>query len=137
MEEQVRDHLQCNVFNLSLGVAQMCQGKTPTRDFARECEHCACDAEMGVEASKVHLVAALNEDTLGNLDACVTLQGREEMACLETMPDRLHRIMYVQMLSYLKQSNLTDLAKGTLPTRRSNILGPATRWGTASSMWAS
>ena len=66
---------------------------------------------MGAEASKVHLVVALKEDTLWNLDAYVTLQGGEEMARLETMPDRLHRITYAQMLSYLKQSNLTDLAK--------------------------
>ena len=89
----------------------MRQGKTPTRDFAREFERRARDAEMGAEASKVHLVAALNEDTLRNLDAYVTLQGGEEMARLETMPDRLRRITYAQMLSYLKQSNLTDLAK--------------------------
>ena len=89
----------------------MRQGKTPTRDFAHEFERQAQDAEMGVEASKVHLVAALNEDTLRNLDAYVTLQGGEEMARLKTMPDRLHRITYAQMLSYLKQSNLTDLAK--------------------------
>ena len=111
MVEQVRDHLQCNVFNLSLGVAQMRQGKTPTRDFAREFERRARDAEMDDEASKVHLVAALHEDTLQNLDAYVTLLGGEEMARLETMPDRLRRITYAQMLSYLKQSNLTDLAK--------------------------
>ena len=89
----------------------MRQGKTPTRDFAREVERHARDAEMGAEASKVHLVAALNEDTLRNLDAYVTLQGGEEMAQLETMPDRLRHITYAQMLSYLKQSNLTDLAK--------------------------
>ena len=89
----------------------MRQGKTPTRDFAREFERQARDAEMGAEASKVHLVAALNEDTLQNLDAYVTLQGGEEMARLETMPDRLRCITYTQMLSYLKQSNLTDLAK--------------------------
>ena len=66
---------------------------------------------MGAEASKVHLIAALKEDTLWNLDAYITLQGREEMACLETMPGRLRHIMYAQMLSYLKQSNLMDLAK--------------------------
>ena len=72
----------------------MRQGKTPTRDFTREFERRARDAEMGAEASKVHLVAALNEDTLRNLDAYVTLQGGEEMARLETMPDRLHRITY-------------------------------------------
>ena len=62
--EQVRDHLQCNVFNLSLGVAQMRQGKTPTRDLARKFERRTHNVEMGAEASKVHLIAALNEDTL-------------------------------------------------------------------------
>ena len=103
--------MQCNIFNLSLGVAQMRQGKTRTRDFTREFERRACDAEMGAEVSKVHLVAALNEDTLWNLGAYVTLQGGEEMARLETMPNRLRRITCTQMLSYLKQSNLMDLAK--------------------------
>ena len=53
--EQVRDHLQFNVFNLFLGVAQMRQGKMPTRDFAREFERHICDAEMGAEAAKVQL----------------------------------------------------------------------------------
>ena len=89
----------------------MRQGRTPTRDFAREFERRARDAEMDDEASKVHLVAALHEDTLRNLDAYVTLLGGEEMARLEMMPDRPRRITYAQMLSYLKQSNLTDLAK--------------------------
>ena len=89
----------------------MQQGKTPTRNFARKFEHRARDAEMGAEAPKVHLIAALNEDTLRNLDAYVTLQGGEEMARLENMPDRLCHITYTQILSYLKQSNLTDLAK--------------------------
>ena len=87
--EQVRDHLQCNVFNLSLGVAQMRQGKMPTRDFTHKFEHHTRNAEMGAEASKVHIVAALNEDTIGILDANLTLQGGEEMAHLEIMPDRL------------------------------------------------
>lgn len=105
------DHLQCNVFNLSLGVAQICQGKTPTRNFEREFERCARYAEMWLEASKVHLVAALNEDTLRNLDAYVMLQGGEEIAHLETIPNRLRCITYVYMLSYLNQSNLTDLEK--------------------------
>ena len=89
----------------------MRQGKTPTRDFVREFERRARDAEMSAETSKVHLVAALNEETLQNLDAYVTLQGGEAMARLETMPDRLRRIGYAQMLSYLKQGNLTELAK--------------------------
>ena len=57
---------------------------------------------MSAEASKVHLVAALNEETLQNLDAYITLQGGEAMARLETMPDHLRHIGYTQMLGYLK-----------------------------------
>ena len=33
------------------------------------------------------------------------------MVCLQTMPNRLRHIMYMQTLSYLKQSNLMDLVK--------------------------
>ena len=99
----MQDHLQCNVFNLSLGVAQMRQGKTPTCDFTLEFERRARDAEMGAEAPKVHLVADLNKDTLQNLDTYITLQGREEMAQLETMPDRLCHITYTQMLCQAEQ----------------------------------
>ena len=59
----------------------------------------------------MHLMAALNEDTLRNLDAYIMLQGEEEMVHLETISDRLLHIMFVQMLNYLKPSNLMDLAK--------------------------
>ena len=59
----------------------------------------------------MHLMAALNEDTLRNLDTYIMLQGEEEMVHLETISDRLLHIMFVQMLNYLKQSNLTDLAR--------------------------
>ena len=118
----------------------MRQGKTPTCDFAQEFEHPTCDAEMGAEASKVHLMVALNEDTLCNLDAYITLQGVEEMVCLETMPDRLRHITYAQMLSYLKQSNLMDLEKqgtGHTAHKEKHCTGPPTRWATASSTQAS
>ena len=66
---------------------------------------------MGMEAFKVHMVAALNEDTLHNLDAYIMFQGGEEIVCLETMPNRLWHITHMQMLSNLKQSNPMDLAK--------------------------
>ena len=59
----------------------------------------------------MHLVVALNKDTLCNLDTYIMLQGREKIARLETMPDSLWHITYVHMLSYLKQRNLRDLAK--------------------------
>ena len=82
----------------------MCQAKTPSCNFIREFEFHTQDVEMGVEASKVHLMVALNEDTLHNLDAYVILQGGKEMLHLETMLNRLWRITYVcityvQMLS--------------------------------------
>ena len=81
------------------GVAHMRQGKMPTRNFACEFKRHAQDVEMGAKPSKVHLVAALNEDTLCNLGVYVTLQGGEEMASLETMPYRLRHSTYVQILS--------------------------------------
>ena len=37
----------------------------------------------------MHLVVALNKDTLHNLDAYIMLQGGEEMARLETMLDNM------------------------------------------------
>ena len=57
---------------------------------------------MAEEDAKVHLVLALNQDTLASLDAYVTMCGGDEMARLETVQDRLHRIPYIQMLVYLK-----------------------------------
>ena len=57
---------------------------------------------MAEEDAKVHLVSALNQDTLACLDAYVTRHGGDEMAYLETIQDRLHHVPYVQMLAYLK-----------------------------------
>ena len=57
---------------------------------------------MAEEDTKVHLVSALNQDTLACLDAYVTMRGGDEIACLETIHDRLRCIAYIQMLAYLK-----------------------------------
>ena len=65
------------------------------REFAREFERRARDAGMAKEDAKVHLVSALNQDTLARLDAYVTMRGGDEMAHLETVQDRLRRIPYV------------------------------------------
>ena len=65
------------------------------REFAREFERCARDVGMTKEDAKVHLVSALNQDTLGHLDAYVTMRGGDEMARLETIQDRLHRFPYI------------------------------------------
>ena len=57
---------------------------------------------MAEEDAKVHLVSALNQDTLARLDAYVTMCGGDKMAHLETIQDQLCCVPYVQMLAYLK-----------------------------------
>ena len=57
---------------------------------------------MAEEDTKVHLVSALNQDTLAHLDAYVNMRGGDKMARLETVQYRLRRVPYIQMLAYLK-----------------------------------
>ena len=73
----------------------MRQSGTVAREFAREFERRARDAGMAEEDAKVHLVSALNQDTLARLDAYVTMRGGKEMARLETVQDRLRRVPYI------------------------------------------
>ena len=70
----------------------MRQAGTVAREFTQEFERCAQDAGMAKEDTKVHLVSALNQDTLSCLDTYVTMHGGDKMACLETVQDRLRRI---------------------------------------------
>ena len=72
------------------------------REFAKEFEQCTWNMGMTEEDAKVHLVLALNQDTLSHLDAYVTMHGGSEMTQLETLQDRLHWVPYVHMLAYLK-----------------------------------
>ena len=73
----------------------MRQSGTAAREFAREFERRAQDACMAEEDAKVHLVSALNQDTLARLDAYITMRGGDEMARLETVQDRLRHVPYV------------------------------------------
>ena len=57
---------------------------------------------MDDENSKVALVAALNEETLVSLDNYVTLMGQVDPNIFETPNQRLNRITYQQILTYLK-----------------------------------
>ena len=57
---------------------------------------------MDEEDAKVHLVSALNQDTLTCLDTYVTMHRGDKMTHLETIQDRLRRILYIQILVYLK-----------------------------------
>ena len=74
-----------------------------TREFAQELEERHTrDVGMAKEDAKVHLVLALNQDTLTCLDAYITMRGGNEMARLETIQDWLRHVPYIQMLAYLK-----------------------------------
>ena len=73
----------------------MRQSGTAAREFAREFEWHARDTGMAKEDAKVHLVSALNQDTLARLDTYVTMRGGDEMARLETVQDRLRHIPYI------------------------------------------
>ena len=66
---------------------------------------------MAEEDAKVHLVLVLNQDTLAHLDAYVTMCGSDKMTHLETIQDQLRHIPYIQMLVYLKQGELSELAR--------------------------
>ena len=83
-------------------MAMMWQAGIATREFAQEFEQHSRDVGMAEEDAKVHLVSALNQDTLTRLDAYVTMHGSEKMAHLETIQDRLCWVPYIQMLVYLK-----------------------------------
>ena len=65
---------------------------------------------MSEEDAKASLIAALNNDTLARLDNHVSMLGEVDTTRLETTKQRLHKVSYQQILSYLKQGNLQELA---------------------------
>ena len=73
----------------------MRQSGMAAREFTREFERRAQDAGMAKEDAKVHLVSALNQDTLARLGAYITMRGGDKMARLETIQDRLRHVPYV------------------------------------------
>ena len=72
------------------------------REFAWEFEWCAQDVGMAEEDVKVHLVSAFNQDTLSQLDTYDTMCGGDKVTRLENIQDRLHHILYIQMVVFLK-----------------------------------
>ena len=68
------------------------------------------DAAMSEEEAKASLIAARNNDTLACLDNHVFMLGEEDTTHLETTEQRLYKASYQQILSYLKQGNLQELA---------------------------
>ena len=53
----------------------------------------------------------VNQDTPTHLDTYVLMHWGDQMAHLETIQDRLHCVQYIQMLVYLKQGELCELAR--------------------------
>ena len=86
------------------------------RDFAGEFERRARDAGMAEEDAKVLLVGSLNKHTLSLLDTFLTTRDPAYGGQKETTQERLQRTPYSSMLSFLKRSNLADLA-GSNTTR--------------------
>ena len=82
-----------------------------TREFAWEFKQHARDVGMAKENAKVHLVLVLNQDTLTHLDTYITMRGGDKMAHLETVQVWLCCVPYIQMLVYLKQGKLSELAR--------------------------
>ena len=70
-------------------MAMICQAGTVTREFTWEFKRCTRGVGMAEKVAKVHLVSALNQDTLTCLDAYVSMHGGNKMALLETAQDRL------------------------------------------------
>ena len=68
------------------------------------------DAVMSEEDAKASLIAALNNDTLACLDNHVSMLGEVDTNHLGTTEHRLHKVSYQQILYYLKQGNLQELA---------------------------
>ena len=78
--------------------------------FAHQFVKEVMDAEMSEEAAKALLIAALNNDTLVHLNNHVSMLGEVDTTRLETTVQRLHKVSYQQILSYLKQGNLQESA---------------------------
>ena len=65
---------------------------------------------MSEEDAKASLTATLNNNTLARLDNHVSMLGEVDTTHLETTKQHLHKVSYQQILSYLKQGNLQELA---------------------------
>ena len=63
-------------------------------------------AAMSEEDAKTLLIAILNNTTRACLDNQVSMLGEVDTTRLETTEQRIHKVSYQQILSYLKQGNL-------------------------------
>ena len=68
------------------------------------------DAAMSEEGTKASLITTLYNDTLACLDNHVSMLVEVDTTRLETTEQRLHKVSYQQIFSYLKQGNLQELA---------------------------
>ena len=64
MMEHLRERLGCTRVNLKIGLARLQQEGRTMKEFARQFERRAVDAEVLDEDAKILLISALNMDTL-------------------------------------------------------------------------
>ena len=109
--DHLRDRLGCSKINLKLGLALMKQDGRATKEFAREFQRRALDAEMSDDDAKAQLVSSLDKDTLIRLDNYMMREPGVAASHKETAEERLRRVSYASMIAFLQQSNLTDIAR--------------------------
>ena len=108
--EHLRDILGCSAINLKLGLATLRQETHSTKEFAVEFSRRVKDAGYADDDAKVLLVSNLNKSTLSKLDTFIATRDPSSASAKETTVERLRRISYPDMIGFLKQSNLTDIA---------------------------
>ena len=81
-----------------------------TKEFGVEFARRVKDAGYADEEAKVLLVSSLNDATLAKLDTFIATRDPSAAATQETTMERLARISYSDMIGFLKQSNLQDIA---------------------------
>ncbi len=110
MMEHLRERLGCSAINLKIGLATLRQETHSMKEFARKFERRVQDAGYNDEDAKVLLVSNLNSQTLHKLDKFIATRDPSAAVAKETTTERLRRISYPAMISFLKQSNLSDIA---------------------------
>ena len=106
----LRNRLMLSPFHLQSCLYDIRQGTLSARNFAWEFEQRAKDCQMPEVTAKVALVIGLNNDTLTRLNAYITTMAGLDLVGLETAQARLGKIYYPEILTYLKQGNLLNLA---------------------------
>ncbi len=109
MMEHLRERLGCTRMNIKMGLARLRQEGLTMKEFAREFERRAVDAELQEEDAKLALISALDTAVLDKMDTYIVARDPSAALSRETANERLSRVSYAAMISFLKQTNLVDV----------------------------